>query len=382
LSLYNFPIQVEFKVINNLGCGGTLPIEIVNILDPSIEIISITDDNGCGNGTITFQVTGGYPVPPYGTNELYFVYDQDYTNSIMINSNTPYTFSGYSSGNTYSLNASGYDFGGYASVPFTINYVPCDPLPTLSVFNGGPYCVGVGALFFIFADPDVSWSFINPSGVTIETGTGNGGHLISPTTFNDTGIYTLTGCSSGGCYVQTFDYLAINSIPYVQYLYLRSTSVSSYPDGYIEIGIGGGDGSYSISDGALYSTFGSPAIFSNVVSGYSGAFRISDGNLCGTFLPVTLDLCTSYYSINFTANTTTPSIGGDLILSAYGGTTYRYYRIEASSSPIYDVTVSGDPITGSTVTVTNDYQLSDSGTYVVIVTDATGCTDYSTIVIT
>ena len=279
------------------------------------------------------------------------------------------------------MDASAYNYGANPSTAFTINQSVCSPTPIINMFNGGPYCEGQNALFFILADADFSYSVTNPVGNVVHTGSGNSVFVISPTTISDSGLFTLSGCNTNGCYAEWFDYLTVNSLPFVEYDYIRSSTSDITPDGYIEIGIGGGDGSYSISDGGLFSTFGTPAQFNGVPSGYTGFFSISDGNLCGTGLNVNAGGCSfGLPIINFTSNTY--SIGSDLILSAYGGTTYRYYRIQPGSTPVYDVTVSGDPITGSTVTVTNNYQISDSGTYVVQVVDSSGCTDYATIVIT
>lgn len=552
LSGYTFPIQIDFKCINQLGCGNTLPVVITNIIDSYIDIISTTDNSvdpqcGSGNGTVTFQVVGGYPSPPYGSSETYFVFDGAFTNSGVITSNSPFTFSGYSSGTTQ-LDASAYNYGANPTTAFTINQAVCSPTPSIVMFNGGPYCEGQNALFFIFADADFSYSVTNPVGNVVHTGTGNSGFIIGPTTSSDSGTFTLSGCNTNGCYGELFDYLTVNSNPFIQYTFLKSAIVtplyndfsysafsatqltietgltynitqmtidstpfatniqiyppqtpasagtecdnygnhpicdiifaisgqgytfsgysapyvqftpsgidylfdfvwvfdgiipieftpnsivvtdssgitynlnfnyfppnlscppptptwyptpsSSYPGGnygYIEIGIGGGDGSYSVSDG-LYSTFGSPAVFPSIVVDpvdYSGIFQVSDGNLCATpLLPVTLGNCLCNLPvINFSSNT--PSIGGPLILSAYGGTTYRFYKIDYTGSPTYDVTVYGDPITGVTVTVTSDYQVGDAGTYAVQVTrldtivgsfsSPTVCTDYATIVIT
>jgi hypothetical protein len=541
LSEHLSAFTINFVCINSLGCGNTLPVTIVPFLPAYIDILNITDDNGCGNGSITFQVVGGYPPPPYGTSETYFVYDESFSHSDVTQTDTPITFSGYSSGTTQ-LFASSYTYGASPSTAFTINYVPCDPLPTLFVFNGGPYCEGSAASFFIFADPDVSWEFINPLGVTINTGTGNGGYLISPTTFSDSGMYTLTGCSTSGCYVQTSDYLTINSDPYVQYVntlsdvltysnplsfsgfcidqFIMNTSGSNeyyiteftinsssfntsilisppfpsvtpgsecddlgghpncdiilaltgqgytyngdaytqvtinsisideytldfcflfsnndpvlyipnsmtiedlsgnsynisfnYVDpcvsdqfwgsynwyssgvGYIEIGIAGGDGSYSISDGGLYSTFGSPAIFNNVTGPYNGYFSISDGNLCNVSPPlaVSVGLCLCNTPSYATLNSNTLSIGGPFTLSASGGTTYRFYKLANSQGYPFDVTVTGDTITGATVTVTSNFQISDFGTYYVEVTNfqtlpapyisPSPCTSYGSITI-
>lgn len=377
LSEHLSAFTISFVCINSLGCGNTLPITIVPFLPAYIDIINTTDDNGCGNGSVTFQVVGGYPPPPYGSSETYFVYDESFSHTGVVQTDTPTTFSGYSSGTTQ-LFSSYYTYGASPSTAFTINYVPCDPLPTLFVFNGGPYCEGSAALFFIFADPDVSWSFINPSGVTIDTGTGNGSPIISPTTFSDAGIYTLTGCNSSGCYVETFDYLTVNPLPIPLYTLESSptTSISSClsSDGYFEITFTNGDPNVGIQvgDGACLNTFGSlnsPIVFTTVGIDTT-FFSWSDGNTCGGFNYYSFIECPTLPVVNFSAST--PSFGDPLDLVAYGGVTYRFFSTDFYTNP-FDVTVSGDPVTGATVSIPFSAQ---TGNYAVQVTDSGGCKNY------
>jgi len=121
----------------------------------------------------------------------------------------------------------------------------------------------------------------------------------------------MTVTDDFGCTFQTFDYLTVNDNPDVDYTTFTNETCPGYFDGTMEIGISGGDGSYSISDGGLYSTFGSPAQFYGVGPG-TYFFSISDGNLCGTTTSITVGVepnippvlvdCPSDVNMNAAAN--------------------------------------------------------------------------------
>jgi hypothetical protein len=382
LSGYTFPIEVEFKCINSLGCGNTLPVTITNILDPFLNILSTTDNSidpecGQGNGTVTFEVVGGYPAPPYGSSETYFVFDESFTNTGVLNSDTPATFSGYSSGTTQ-LFASSYNWGASPSTAFTINQAVCSPTPSIIMFNGGPYCEGQTAFFFIFADVDFSYDVIDPLDGVIHTGVGNSGFIIAGTNFSNNGFYTLSGCNSSGCYGQTIDYLTINPTPKVLYTLESSptnNNTCNTSDGYFEITFYDGDpfGNITVSDGACLTSFGNtnfPITFTTVGIDTT-YFAYSDTNNCGGFMYVSYIECPVLPVVNFSAST--PSPGDPLDLIAYGGDTYRFFSTDFYTNP-FDVTISGDPITGATVSIPFSAQ---TGNYAVQVTDSGGCKNYA-----
>ncbi|MFM7766928.1 MAG: GEVED domain-containing protein, partial [Bacteroidota bacterium] len=113
--------------------------------------------------------------------------------------------------------------------------------------------------------------------------------LVSGLTASNAGQYTVTVTDQNSCTAQGFDFLTVNDNPDVDYTTFSNETCPGYSNGLMEIGISGGDGSYSISDGGLYSTFGSPAQFTGVAPG-TYFFSISDGNLCGTTTSITVGI--------------------------------------------------------------------------------------------
>ncbi|MGR6086655.1 MAG: GEVED domain-containing protein [Arcticibacter sp.] len=131
----------------------------------------------------------------------------------------------------------------------------------------------------------VTYSWTGPNGFTST----DQNPLVSGLSASNAGQYDVVITDANNCTASAIDFLTVNDNPDVDYTTFTNETCPGYADGSMEIGISGGDGSYSISDGGLYSTFGSPAQFSGVAPG-TYFFSISDGNLCGTTTSITVGI--------------------------------------------------------------------------------------------
>jgi len=129
----------------------------------------------------------------------------------------------------------------------------------------------------------LTWAWSGPNGFSSTSQN----PLITSVSTAGTGFYSVVVTDANGCTASALDYLTVNENPVVDYVTFTDETCPNYADGTIEIGISGGDYNYSITDGGLFSTFGSPAQFSGVAPGTYN-FSISDGNLCPASATVTV----------------------------------------------------------------------------------------------
>ena len=129
----------------------------------------------------------------------------------------------------------------------------------------------------------VTYAWTGPNGFTST----DQNPLVSGLSAANAGQYNVVITDANNCTASGIDFLTVNDNPDVDYTSFTLETCPGYSDGTMEIGISGGDGSYSISDGGLFSTFGSPAQFTGVPPG-TYFFSISDGNLCGTTTSITV----------------------------------------------------------------------------------------------
>lgn len=378
LSGYSYPILVDFKGTNSIGCPNSLPVVITYIIDPYIEILSTTPDTGSSDGTVTFVILGGYPAPPYGSSENYFVFDCSFTNFTQLQSNVAHTFSGYSSGSC-DITASAYNYGGNPTTGFTIGYDPCyypSSIPTANMFVSNQFpCEGELVTFYIETDGD-SWELYSPAGL-YNSGVGPCSYCYEYATMSsgDTGDWVLN-TYKGSCSATTSININVqgNSVLYYR---LVKTSVLGNNNGMVELNSSNTIAYYD--DSFNYSPC-CPGFFTNIPDYYASNYYAY--NVCFGFVPLFVysDFgCISIPSVDLSANTVTVCVGGTLELSAFGGVTYEFFNILNGPST-YSTTISGDPITGATVTVTTNAQIGvHDGTYACQVTDSTGCMNYQTI---
>jgi hypothetical protein len=386
-------------VTDSLGCVGTGSVTITEPPALAIAFNNFTHTScGYSNGAISPSYSGGTGQYTYSWSNsqttasvsnlaagIYTVTVTDANNctlssSITINASSPpvITTNGNQSiclGNTVQLVASGastyswspatslssttgstVDANPSATITYTVTgtdaagctasatiTVTVNPLPLVVSPANPSYCLGGSAQVSIGGAANYHWS--PQTGISNPNGPDSSSVTI---TLTSTTTYTVTGYSAEGCSATTTFTVVVNPNPVVT---ITPSGNTTFCDGGSVNLLANPTGTYLWSDGQT-----TQSITVTAVGNYTYTVQVTDGNGCsGVSAPINVTVNANPTPVITPDGPTSFCIGGSVNLLASPAGTYLWSNSSTSSS----------------------INVSASGTFTVIVTDANGCTGTS-----
>lgn len=314
------------------GClsPASAPTTVIVNPNPTISLGTVTNPTSCTVGNGFIQVNGS------GTGDLSWT---GTANGTMNGSTLPTTISGLMNG---SYQVSLEDANGCTSnILTTVLTAPSAPAaPTISANGPTTFCAGGSVTLTSSAGTSYLWS------------TGETTSSIVVTADDD---YTVSITDAGGCSspASLAFSVTVNPLPIITVGTVNDPSSCTTSDGSIEInGLGTGDLSWSGTAVGSVSGVTLPYTVSGLANGTYN-FEFTDGNGCASIeITETLTLPSAPATPTITPGGTTSICEGDVVtLTSSAGDSYLWSNGETTQA----------------------IEVSDAGTYTVVITDLSGC---------
>ncbi|OWY24852.1 hypothetical protein C7N43_15525, partial [Sphingobacteriales bacterium UPWRP_1] len=315
------------------GCTTALSTTVtVN----SLPVASITGATSvCAGNTINLTANGGVSYQWSGPNGFTSIQQ----NIVRTDATAPM-------GGMYTVTVTN---SGGCTATTNIN-VTVNPVPTATVGNNGPVCIG--STINLSASGGVTYSWIGPNGYSSSAQN----PVRTGATLAMAGNYLVTVTNSSGCTASSYTTVSVVTAPAAS---VTGTS-SVCAGGVISLTASGGV-SYSWNGPSGYTASGVNIMLSPATAAMAGTYTVTVTGSGGCTATASRTVTVNAAPVVSISGTTVICAGNTITLSATGGTTYIWSGPNGFSSG------------GSSVAVVSA-TVAASGTYTVTVTNASGCT--------